>query len=213
MRFHVQELSAIRGLTENTPQSREKIKKILGRRNEWRDTLRNKNYGGTWMWQAKYHQPITDTTHENLANLLDVLLINRDRYKITLSGDWGYLYTSDTALLHTVESLDFASQISLRRCQVNRPKNSIKLRKSQHQYRSYLRNRNLTQQQRTFVCNWLINQTHMRMGPALKAWIKDNSNIVQDYYFFDHNDMADLAMLNLVHPGLVRRTMTLISGK
>jgi hypothetical protein len=213
MRFHVQELSVIRGISQDTPQARDKIKKALIRRDEWRDKLRNKNYGGTWIWQAKYHQPITDATHENLVTLLGLLLSNRDKYKITLSGDWGYMYTSDTDLLNAVESCDFVTQISLRKCKVNRPKNSIRLRKSKHQYRSYLRNRTLTQQQRTFVSNWLKNQTQMRLGPALKAWIKDDSNIVQDYYFFDHNDMADLAMLNLVHPGLVRRTMTLISGK
>jgi hypothetical protein len=97
---------------------------------------------------------------------------------------------------------------------VDRPRDSVRLRRSKYQYRTVLRNRTLTDQEREFVVNWLNNNAkNLRMGPALREWARQGSNIVQDYYFFDHHSMGEVSMLNLVRPGLVRRTMNIIVGK
>lgn len=203
------ELSALRRLKENNEHNRNAISKILERRKEW-ENIRVKNYGGSWATRSLW-APITQETADNLFVALGLLEQFQGEYKLTISGNWGYLYTNNTTMLEQALKLPGAKESNVRRAVVDRPKDTVRLRRSRHQYRTVLKNRKLTDQERVYVINWLTNnQANIRMGPALKAWLTQDSNIIQDYYFFDHNSMSEVAMLNLVHPGLVRRTQTII---
>lgn len=206
------ELSALRRLKEDNAHNRDVVNKILARRKEWQ-SIRVKNYGGSWATRNLW-DPITETTAEDLFSALSVFEHYNNQYKLTISGNWGYVYTNSPEMIDAVKELSGVKQTSLRRAIVDRPRDTVRVRGSRHQYRTILKNRTLTDQERVYFVNWLNNnQKNLRLGPALKAWINQSSNIVQDYYFFDHHSMSDVAMLNLVRPGLVRRTQTIITGK
>ena len=96
---------------------------------------------------------------------------------------------------------------------INRPQNTIYLKNPQHQFRSYFKITKLTQDQKTHLTGFLLNQHTVRLSPALDEWIVGPFNRTQDYFFVDHNEMSWLTMLGLVRPGLIRKTQHIIQTK
>jgi hypothetical protein len=93
---------------------------------------------------------------------------------------------------------------------VNRPKNTIRLKDPQHQWRSYFKIGKLTTEQKTQLVNFLANQSDIRISPALTQWIDLKFTRTQDYFFVDYNTTTWLTMLSLVTPGLIRKTLQII---
>jgi len=210
--FTLDEASALRDL------SHEEIDLTMERRKEWREIAQQR-----WNTSSKIlgrhnilglrRREITDKTVENLHALAQLLLTTTTDFKLVVSVNRGHVYTNDLALIDQLNQFEFLANIYHSRADVNRPKNTIRLKKPQHEFRSYFKITKLTSDQKDQLINFLLNQKTIRLSPALKQWIDQPFNRTQDYFFIDHNEMSWLTMLSLVRPGLIRKTQEIILAK
>jgi hypothetical protein len=56
-------------------------------------------------------------------------------------------------------------------------------------------------------------QDFVRTSPAMMQWVQEPFNRLQDYYFVDHDSPQWLTLVSLVCPGLIRKTMQILTDK
>ena len=211
IRFHLEEVSCLRTLDHA------QIDRMIERRIAWRridQTLthsKSANIVSTML--SNRSSKITETTVENLHALAEVLLTTPAAFKLVVSSFTGYVYTNDLALIDTVSKLPGVLYTEYTRAVVGRPKNTIRLKDPQHQWRSYFKIGKLTTEQKTQLVNFLTSQSDIRISPALTQWIDLKFTRTQDYFFVDYNTVSWLTMLSLVTPGLIRKTLEIIPAK
>lgn len=208
--FYVAEANCLRNL------SHDNIDYKLERLASWRNLAKKRlssvfrNYPA-----ANPHAiPITEITAQNLHQVANVLLATNQPYKLVVSVHSGMVYTNDIDLINQLDRLPALQHKSFARASVVRKKNTIVLKNSMFEFRGYFRTQNLSGQQKEHLHNFLENQQgSVRISPALQRWLDQPFNRTQDYYFVDYNTTAWASMLNLVVPGLLRKTMPIITGK
>jgi len=212
--FQLDEASCLRDL------SHAEISATIERRIEWREIAQQRwSKTGQILGQrslnvlGRRRKEITDATVENLHTLAEILLTATADYKLVVSANQGHVYTNNLELLAQIDQLDFLTHRYCSQAVVNRPKNTIKLKNSNHRYRSYFKITKLTSEKKDHLMDFLANQQTIRKSPALQRWIDQPFNRTQDYFFIDHSEMSWLTMFSLVCPGLIRKTQEIIQAK
>jgi hypothetical protein len=208
--FNLDEVSCLRELNH------QHIDIIIERRRQWREISlqrwANANHSNKNIVTRRAKE-ITEETVTNLHTLTDVLLRSRVDFKLVTSVSSAWIYTNDVHLLEQVSELDFLICKTYTQARINRPKNTVRLKNPQHQYRSYLRGVKITDEEKTQLCNFFINQQgHARLGPALVKWMDERWHRTQDYFFVDHDEESWLVLLSLIKPGMIRKTVQLIAA-
>ena len=207
--FHLDEVSCLRELNHQY------IDIIIARRRQWREVSLQRwanSVPGNKNILTRRAKEINDENVTNLHTLTDVLLRSRVDFKLVTSVGQAWIYTNDIELIDRVNQLDFLIWRTYTQAQVDRPKNTIKLKQPKHSHRSYLKSVKLTDIEKTQLCNFFLNQTDIRISPALAKWVDDRWHRTQDYFFVDHDSEGWLVLLSLVKPGLIRKTVELIAG-
>jgi hypothetical protein len=214
--FSLQEISCLRDQDLDPV----KIGHMIERRREWRQiaqqrwTSLNKKGTNKSILARRDYKEITDSVEQNLYDFADVLRTCAVDFKLVVSANYGWVYTNSVDLLQQLSELTWLDHKIYTRARVSRPKNTLKLKNSCYNFRSYFRTTKLTASEKTMLTNFLNNQTgHARISPALTSWCTTNFNRTQDYFFVDHTDMSWLTMLSLVRSGLIRKTMQIIPTK
>jgi hypothetical protein len=104
---------------------------------------------------------------------------------------------------------------------ITRPAGVIQLQESKYGYRTYLRERKYSLDQRNMLANFLNSRRDtLRVSPALDNWVNGkfigyirNHSYSRSYYFVDHDHPNEGTMLSLVLPGIVRKTMPIETTK
>jgi hypothetical protein len=212
--FTVDEASCLRDLNHD------EIDRTIERRREWREIAQQRwHKAGTVLGSrhqnilGRRRKDITDKTVENLHTLADILLTTTVDIKLVVSANQGHVYTNDISFIKQLDCLDFLAQKYYTRAQIARPLNTIQLKNPKHAFRSYFKVIKLTNEQKTHLTGFLLNQKTVRLSPALDEWIVGPFNRTQDYFFVDHHEMPWLTMLALVCPGLIRKTQQIIQAK
>ena len=209
--FHLDEVSCLRELDH------EYIDAILERRKQWREVslqrwTHAKTSGKTIL--TRRWRDITDETASDLHTLADLLLTTAHDFKLVTSVSDAWVYTNNTELIEQVSQLPFIRRQQLSQAVVDRPANTIRLKNPRHNTRAYFRNIKITPQQKTQLCNFFANQADdIRTSPALVPWLANPFHRTQDYFFIDFTGEAWLVMLALIHPGLIRKTVSIIPAK
>jgi hypothetical protein len=206
--FKLQELTSLRHKsTQLADHSR--INATLDRRQAW--TRRLRNPGGSWQNPLSFD--ITQETRDNLHDFRRLLQDYEGQFRLFIFGDWGYLYTNNLDLIDTVDNKIYIGQKKYTEAHITRPRNTIALRDPQYQLRTHFKSILLNEKEREFVTNYLRNQGNsIRMSPALDYWVNHGGTVLQSYFFIDHDSSSVLSMMNLVRPGLVRGTQSLIKA-
>ena len=213
--FHLDEASCLRELDHTY------IDGMIQRRIAWREIAQNRVAGkaGSNLFGHPYNiigrrsKDITEQTISDLHGVADVLLTTFADFKLVVSASNAHVYTNDLILINQLSDLSGVTQKDYTRAIVGRPKDTIRLKNSQHQYRSYIKRTKLTDDQKTHLINFLTNQHTVRISPALGHWLTGLYHRTEDYFFVDHDSMSWLTMLGLVLPGLIRKTMQIIPAK
>jgi hypothetical protein len=147
-----------------------------------------------------------------LSDLLNFLWPLRDQVKLVFSGDWGYIYSSNKDLLQQIGSKHYVHVYYIKEAVVDRPKDTILLKSSAYRFRSFLRERLWTMDDKNRVLVYLQNQPDIKIGRGLQYWLKYETRWLwtRRYHYFDHNDAKIELMLQLICPGIVRTTMPII---
>ena len=149
---------------------------------------------------------------ENLREMLRILWPVKDQIKPVFSGDWGYVYSNDRQLLQSIANQNYVHAYYIKEAVINRPKDTIVLRSSLYQYRSFLKERQWTNDDKTRIVSYLENQSDIKISRGLKYWLKYETRWpwTRRYHYFDHNDAKIELMLQLICPGIIRTTMPII---
>jgi len=177
-----------------------------------RQEYRSKNWGGNWKplinWATE-----TQACREDLVDLAVTVLRQGAGIRFVVTKNHGYLYSNDVASLRTIAKKHYMLSTNLREAVIDRPRNTVRLKKRKHLLRSYFNNTRLTEENKARLINFFNNHVNeVRPSPSLAAYMSPGSrwHWISDHLFFDHNDTKLLLMLGLVCPGLVKKTLDII---
>jgi hypothetical protein len=163
------------------------------------------------------------TKETALRETRDVLLTETEQLKTVVSFRVVSIYTNHLGLADRLINLgnDGVRLRLVRRALMDKPAGVVQLRESQYAYRTYLRERKYTKDQRDMLANFLHSrQDTLRVSPALASWANGtfigyirNLSYSRSYYFVDHDHPNEGTMLSLVMPGIVRKTMPIETTK
>lgn len=208
LNFFLDEASCLRGLNHSH------IDNILTIRSSWGRKMVSPTPGS---WKGAWKPiKITDDMRAALHDICDRLASDPRDYKITIFGDWVYLYGSGRAVIDDIAQLAYLdpTRMVLSRTQLIGQPGTVCVKNPKHAWRSYFRYLVQTPEQAQRLREFLSGQSGIRLGPALKCWVNDNNwkNLI-DYYFFDHDDQYILTMLALINPRLIRKTLPIVAAK
>lgn len=207
VKFHVNEAGCLRELDHK------KIDRNIRARREWGRVRRPPiNYGGSWhnQWTELV---ITDQDVVTLHQLCDFFTQDNRNRRITISGNTIYVYTNDLSLSQDIENNVGVSAFHVQQLQLVGTPGTIKLKKSDYQYRTYFKSIRLPLNSADQLRQFLLNQSDIRLGPGLKDWTKRHGFWTMDYFFIDHNNPATISMLGLIAPGIARKTVPIVTDK
>lgn len=198
--FRLAEMSALRELDHRA------IDHVLDSRSQ----RRIPNYGGSW---GSIRQ-ITDQHREHCHAMCDFLLAQQN-YKIVISQDWGYFYTSDLNTIRVMEQLSYIKPLIIKQALLDRPRDTLLIRNSEHEYRTYFKPGRISDREKASLQSFLNTQQNIRQGPSLKEFFKRSNtyHYINDNFFIDHDGLGILTMLSLVRSNCVRKTVKLIRDK
>ena len=206
--FQLQECWVFRYTLEH-----DQIDERLTRQQEWREKMRQR-------WPSdqmnRYHSIIDDITRANTHVMADFITAIKDPYKIIIENKVMRIYTNDLALINQIDQLTYVQKKRYAQAVVNRPKDTIRLKKSKHQLRSYFKETRISPEDKQAIAQFLAGQKDVRVGAGLQAWLDEKRSIyitkwTRDYFFVDYTNPSWLTMLNLVRPGLIRKTVAIIA--
>ena len=212
MSFYLAEVSALKTLDHAY------INVIIDRRKLWREVAHQRIGGGVNVKSrqtivSRRWKEITDDTVEDLHELADILIKTSIDHKFVTSVNHAYVYTNSITLFKRIVKLANIQDISYSEAVINRPKDTIKLANPKYPYRSYLKSVKLSPKEKENIINFFSNQQdYMRISPALVKWLLAPFHRTQDYFFIDYESESWLLMLELVKPGLIRKTVNIISA-
>jgi hypothetical protein len=168
----------------------------------------------TRFFNTTYRSTVTSKQEdlENLQAMVRILWPVRDQIKLVFSGDWGYVYANDKQLLKSIGRQNYVHTYYIKEAVVTRPKDTILLQSSPYQFRSFLKERLWTIDDKKRILAYLENQPDIKISRGLKHWLKYDTrwHWSRRYHYFDHNDAKIELMLQLICPGIIRTTMPII---
>lgn len=158
-----------------------------------------------------------------LRETRDVLLEQAGAYKAVISFNVLNLYTNNRRLANRFAKVGNPSvHLHLvRQAVITKPAGVVQLQESKYGYRTYLRERKYSLDQRNLLLNFLeAREGTLRPCGALMSWLRQqpkyylaNLNYSRSHYFVDHDHPNEGTMLSLVMPGIVRKTMPIETTK
>ena len=210
MGFNLDEVTCLRELDHAN------IDELIQRRKQWQEVAQQRWINGRQNTTILSHRwkEITEKTVTDLHSVADVLLTSAVDFKLVVSVHQGYVYTNDLALLAKLDCMPELTCKTRTQAQVDRPENTIRLKKSNYDFRSYFRTLHLSAQEKQQLVNFLTTQQDfVRISPSMNQWTKEPFTRLQDYYFVDHASSQWLTLISLVSPGLIRKTMQILADK
>ena len=163
------------------------------------------------------------TKETALRETRDVLVTETHPFKTVVSFNTVCIYTNRRRLADRLVRLgnDGVHMHLVRQAVLTKPANVVQLQESKYAYRTYLRERKYTKDQKDMLANFLHSRRDtLRVSPALDEWTNGtfvgyvrNLSYSRSYYFVDHDHPNEGTMLSLVLPGIVRKTMPIETTK
>lgn len=188
--FKLKHVSFVRGLSHE----------FIDHRVQWHNTHSPRRYTST----------VDDDAKKNLHDLID-RLVSLGEHKVVFTYDHVYIYSNSVADLQSLSALPYAQDCWATQAVINRARDTLLLKNPKYQYRTFLRERFMTKENMNILSKFLLSRGDcFRITEELHRKLsKGNNFYTLSHYFVDHNNMQDLVMLQLVCPGIVRKTLTI----
>lgn len=188
---------------------------------QFESAIRNAKY---WAENDRWTDRAWSITKETaLRETRDVLLTETTPFKTVVSFNTVCIYTNRQGLANRLVNLgnDGVQLRLVRQAVLTKPAGVVQLRESKYAYRTYLRERKYTKDQKDMLANFLHSRRDtLRVSPALDEWTNStfvgyvrNLSYSRSYYFVDHDHPNEGTMISLVMPGIVRKTMRIETTK
>lgn len=158
----------------------------------------------------------TSEVIKNIYTTLDFFINETEPFKLTLSGNWAYIYTNDDAFAkRLIAACPGVHLRYVKQAKLTQPRDAVLLNESKFAYRTYLRSMWVDDHQLTSLDSFFTaQQEQLQPCKSLKMFLKSNTayrnHWLASHYFVDHNDPGYCLMLNLVVPRAVRKTLPIV---
>lgn len=163
------------------------------------------------------HHYYTPDCITKILAALDFFNNETEPFKLTLSGNWAYVYTNDKKMLSRLQTQCPGISIrAVKQAQLSEPRDVVLLTESKYTYRTYFRSRWVEDHELVTLDNFFAAQQEEHINPcgSFKKFLKSNiqyrSHWLANHYFVDHNDPKYPLMINLILPKATRKTMPIV---
>lgn len=167
---------------------------------EWRNTTRR---------QWGRNPQITEEDTVNLLDMWRILNSHKGTVKYTCSFNLVYLYGNDPALLSSIAEQSYTKVAYGQHAVVTRPRDVVLKTDPKFKLRSYFKDRSLEPHEQTMLRNFLTSrpESYGITRGFLSHLHRPKWFFLQRHQWIEHNDPADVTMLSLVLPGIIRKTV------
>lgn len=197
-------------------QSHRDIDRRVRLQREWANALATTEHN-SWSWAVGYY----NTSDQDIAaihKLHDFMKKHKDYRAVTEYNQISF-YTNSEKFVDKLLKLKFLKLKNITRITVIGQPNTIRRKNSKFQYRSYFCHCECTPTEINSINHYLLAQEDIKVSPGLE-WSLSRSKIhahknkvLCSHYFFDHITLGTAQIMNLLKPGIIRKTVTIISDK
>lgn len=203
LRCQIPHITAIRNYTGDFAKDSELAHRMLDLMKRWHSHVNTLNYHAGDGF-------ISVNDRSNIIDFLSKLCAAVDPVRTAVSCNTVWVYSNNVDFLQSLADSEYSRKSEITLVQLDRPRDTVLLKKSNYQYRTYFRDCNITQENRQYLENWIHNQTDIRVSPGLQEWFGKGWRSLYSNYFFDHNDIRLTQMLGLILPRAIKTTKTIV---
>jgi hypothetical protein len=209
MSFELDEVACLRDLNHVN------IDVTIQKRKTWREMAQQRWVNNKRPTNVNINRrPITQDTVKNLHDVAEILLTTSVDFKLVVSVNQAWVYVNNLDLIDQLDNLPVLQHKIYNQVRINRPRDTVRLRNSNYKFRTFFRLIKLTTEEKRTLATFLTNQqSYIKMSPSLRKWLDYPFTRLQDYFFVDYVSSNWLTMLSLVHSGVVRKTLHIITDK
>lgn len=156
-----------------------------------------------------WNRAVTDENAQQLHRVCDLFLGFREPYKKMVYHSHIYFYTNCLEDIESVYKHPDVRYFQAAKADVCLPLDVVLLKEPKHKYRTYLKERWIPDDQTPVLRKFLLSRENLYgFTPLFKSRLSEWDRFyTMSHFFIDHDDPKDLLMLEMVVPGLIRKTM------
>ena len=205
LRCEIPHITAIRNYTGDFATDSVHTHRMLEMMKRWHSHVHVVDYE-----YGTKNRHMTPKERDNVLDFLSRLCAAPELIRTSVSGGVAYIYGNNLDFLTGLTDSDYIHSPEITEVYLDRPRDTVMLKKSNYQYRTYFRDCNITSENRQYLHNWIRNQQDIRVSPGLQEWLTNNWRNLYSNYFFDHNDIRLTQMLGLILPRALKATKTIV---
>jgi hypothetical protein len=174
--------------------------------------LRSIQQRNAWAPSAHLGHKISEQEQHDLIQVCDYLLARPNQFKRTVGTHTMYLYTNhpaDFKHLNGVGGLVVTGHTQVR---VNLQPNAVTLKNPRHSYRTFFRERWLKDHELKNIREYFQTRSdQFRLSPGFQLLVNGRRMWLMANYFVDHNEPQADFLINMAVPGIVKKTLPIVS--
>ena len=143
-----------------------------------------------------------------LATLIGTIAVP---FKRVVYSDWQYFYSNDVEFFDWLARFPQVNYVNYTRADIVMPRDTVVLKSSDYQWRSYFRDRWYSQDQLSTLSKFLLSRPEQ--FAITRHWqdrLQSQHRWISRSFFVDHHDQRDIMLLNMALPGAIRKTMPIL---
>ena len=165
-------------------------------------------------WIKRYQRPnaVSAEAQENLHLACDYLLSRKHPFKKVICSHYVSVYTNNIEDFDDLDTIPTCEVKYANQAEVVLAPDAVTLKNPQHSFRTYFRERWLTDTELANLRRYFQTRKDMfRLSPGFHKLMSGHRMWVMSNYFVDHDEpQADL-LINMAIPGLVRKTLPIVA--
>ena len=160
-------------------------------------------------YNLSWSKALSKENIQQLHSVCDLFLAFQEPFKKMVYNSHIYFYTSCLEDLETVYNHPGIKFFTATKADVCLPLDVVLLKEPKHKYRTYLKERWIPEGQTPVLRKFLLGRENLySFTPLFKSRLTHWDRFyTMSHFFIDHDDPRDLLMLEMVVPGLIRKTM------
>ena len=190
--FRLQDVSYLRVLKHD------KIDESIGYRNNWITRYQRTN-------------TISTEIKENLHLACDYLLTRKHPFKKVVCNHYMWVYTNNLEDFDDLDTIPTSRVLSVNQSDVVFAPDAVTLKNPQHAFRTYFRERWLSDTELANLRRYFQNRKDMfRLSPGFELLMSGRRMWLMANYFVDHDEPNADLLINMAIPGIVKKTLPIV---
>ena len=165
-------------------------------------------------WHSRYQR--NDIVTAGIRNILheacDYFLARKHPYKKVVCSNNIWLYTNNLEDFEDLNTITTGRVLYANQAQVVLAPNVVSLKNPRHSFRTYFRERWLTDTELANLRRYFHARGSMfRLSPGFSRLMNGHRMWVMSNYFVDHDEPQADFLINMAIPGIVRKTLPIVA--